>query len=153
MTITIKGRVAARRSRPLSFRKRALVINDAVVTVIATSIRAISDAVGAIGEKELACWVESIAHELTSWITRRSSIRFAHRADIRKEALVISGAVVTVSYSREIGKKELGRWVESIAHEPTGGITRRRSSIKLACRADLMIALTSFRLGAHRLVI
>jgi hypothetical protein len=71
----------------------------------------------------------------TSWITRRS-IRFAHRADIKKEALVISGAVVTVSYSREIGKKELGRWVESIAHEPTGGITRR-SSIKLAYRADI----------------
>ncbi len=33
-------------------------------------------------------------------------------------SLVISGAVVTVSYSREIGKKELGRWVESIVHKP-----------------------------------
>ena len=36
-------------------RKQALVINNAVVTIIATSIRAISDAVSTIREEELAC--------------------------------------------------------------------------------------------------
>jgi hypothetical protein len=39
---------------------------------------------------------------------RRGSIKIACRADIRKKALVISSAVVTVMYSYEIGKKELG---------------------------------------------
>jgi hypothetical protein len=47
-------------------KKQALVINNAVIIVIAISIKAISAAVSAIGEKKLACNVVSIAYKLTS---------------------------------------------------------------------------------------
>jgi hypothetical protein len=60
-------------------RKQALVINNAVIIVIATSIRAISAAVSAIREKKLACNVKPIAYELTSWTTRRSSCKIGKK--------------------------------------------------------------------------